>query len=240
MKHLQEQKRESLSKSLLLVNRTKYLDTPRMITDTAGNVVWDWQNSDPYGNNPPNENPSGQGTFTCNLRHPGQYFDIETGLFQNHFRDYNPAIGAYIESDLIGLAGGINTFAYVDGNPLSWSDPEGLASTKIDGKKIQVHKNDVDPWPSDPHGHVYDENQVVDKDGNIYDKNTKKKIGNLSKKAFAKWAEFLKKLEGKMCLPLMVHDLVKAYCAEYPSDPGCSIANPIEQSDPCSDNPYCT
>jgi RHS repeat-associated protein len=54
-----------------------------------------------------NENPSALGTFTCNLRFPGQYFDKETNLHYNYYRDYSPEIGRYIESDPIGLAGGV-------------------------------------------------------------------------------------------------------------------------------------
>jgi RHS repeat-associated protein len=105
---------------------TDHLDTPRMITDTAGNTVWQYDNSDPFGNNVPNENPSGQGTFTNNLRFAGQYFDKETGLHYNYFRDYDPATGRYKQFDLIGLAGGINGYIYGNGNPLSYTDPYGL------------------------------------------------------------------------------------------------------------------
>ena len=88
--------------------------------------MWRWDNTDPFGNNIANENPANLGTFTFNLRFPGQYFDKETGLHYNVNRDYNPAVGRYIESDPIGLRGGINTFGYVGGNPLAWSDPLGL------------------------------------------------------------------------------------------------------------------
>jgi RHS repeat-associated protein len=59
------------------------------------------------------------------LRFPGQYFDAETGLHYNMFRDFNPQTGRYIESDPIGLDGGLNTYGYVGGNPLSRIDPKG-------------------------------------------------------------------------------------------------------------------
>ena len=103
-----------------------HLNTPRLITDQAGTVVWRWDNDDPFGNNAPTENPSGVGNFTCNLRLPGQYFDRESNLHYNYFRDgYDSATGRYTQFDPIGLGGGINGYVYVHGNPLSFTDPTG-------------------------------------------------------------------------------------------------------------------
>jgi len=61
-----------------------------------------------------------------NIVLPGQYFDQETNLHYNYFRDYDPTTGRYVESDPIGLKGGLNTYEYVDGNTLTLIDPEGL------------------------------------------------------------------------------------------------------------------
>jgi RHS repeat-associated protein len=60
------------------------------------------------------------------VRFPGQYVDRETNTYYNARRDYDPGVGRYIESDPIGLEGGLDTYAYVEGNPLGSIDPLGL------------------------------------------------------------------------------------------------------------------
>jgi len=89
-------------------------------------VVWRWENQEPFGNSPPDENPSGLGVFAFNLRFPGQYFDRETNTHYNYFRDYDPAIGRYVQSDPIGLLGGPNTYPYALNDPLVLFDALGL------------------------------------------------------------------------------------------------------------------
>jgi RHS repeat-associated protein len=97
------------------------------VTDGTGTAVWRWDQIEPFGDNAPDEDPDGNGGLGhVPLRFPGQYFDKETNLHYNYFRDYDPSIGRYTESDPIGLDGGLNTYAYVSGNPLSTKDERGL------------------------------------------------------------------------------------------------------------------
>jgi RHS repeat-associated protein len=106
-----------------------HLNTPRSITtaETQNKEVWRWDNDDPFGDNQANDDPDGDGTkIEFNLRFPGQYFDKESKTHYNMMRDYNPATGRYIQSDPIGLEGGLNRYTYVENAPASRSDPLGL------------------------------------------------------------------------------------------------------------------
>ena len=106
---------------------TDHLGTPRKITRPSDNgLMWRWD-PDTFGSLNPNTNPTGLGAFNYNLRFPGQYSLNESGLYYNYYRTYDPQMGRYLESDPMGLWGGSwSTYAYVDGNPISETDPLGL------------------------------------------------------------------------------------------------------------------
>ena len=100
---------------------TDQLGTPQLASDQTGQMSWRGI-SETFGDTKVDINSA----ITMNLRFAGQYFDGESGLHQNYFRDYRPQAGRYIQRDPIGLDGGINTYAYVMGNPLRYVDPNGL------------------------------------------------------------------------------------------------------------------
>ena len=113
-----------------------HLGSPQVMTNSSGDIVWDGEFL-PFG-----EPFSISGAITNNLRFPGQYFDLETGLHQNYFRDYDPKTGKYIQADPIGtrvsnyagadsseMKGVINVYTYVGNNPITLIDPFGLTAS---------------------------------------------------------------------------------------------------------------
>jgi RHS repeat-associated protein len=116
-----------------------HLNTPRRITDSQGQVVWQWAYSAFGDNTPtlakngfanldltPNQGTTGISETVFNLRLPGQYYDKESGLHYNNFRSYDPRGGFYTQNDPAGLMAGFNRRVYVGANPLNYSDPSGL------------------------------------------------------------------------------------------------------------------
>jgi RHS repeat-associated protein len=97
------------------------LGQPLRMVDGLGNVIWDVA-LDEFGQLV--SQPVGQ-TSANALRFPGQIDDAVTGLYYNYFRDYEPALGRYVQPDPFGLRGGINVYAYVNNNPMAQVDPLG-------------------------------------------------------------------------------------------------------------------
>ena len=100
-----------------------HLGTPRVVTAEDGTQLWKGDYN-PFGKVKETQNQDAY--YEQNIRFPGQVLDSETGLYYNYFRFYDPSLGRYTTSDPIGLAGGLNTYAYVGGNPVRFTDPLGL------------------------------------------------------------------------------------------------------------------
>ncbi|RZK27876.1 MAG: hypothetical protein EOO63_12450, partial [Hymenobacter sp.] len=97
-----------------------HLGTPLELYDQTGQKTWQAQ-LDCYGGV-----RQGRGQAQdCPFRYQGQYEDVETGLYYNRFRYYDPEVGSYISQDPIRLNGGRRLYGYVS-NPESWVDIFGL------------------------------------------------------------------------------------------------------------------
>jgi len=124
-----------LDNGLLLPIETDHLGTPRVVSD-GNQAIWRWDlitgnastgGSNAFGDRPANQDPDGNGkSYRFDLRFPGQIHDPETQLNYNYFRDYEPGTGRYVESDPIGLEGGLNTYLYGLAGPFRFIDPLGL------------------------------------------------------------------------------------------------------------------
>lgn len=98
---------------------------PSRVFDPRGHIVWETG----YGVWGTGHTPASDMGFKQPLRLQGQYCDEETGFHYNRHRYFDPAHGSFISQDPLGIAGGMNTFAYGP-NTFGWTDPLGLATAK--------------------------------------------------------------------------------------------------------------
>ena len=120
------QQRRDFEAELQALLDTGCNEPPVTGSNADGDVVWDEGITTPFG-----IQITAMAAQTQALMFPGQYQDLETTgagvtLSHNWHRTYDPTLGRYLQSDPIGLAGGLNRYAYVGGNPVSWVDPTGL------------------------------------------------------------------------------------------------------------------
>jgi len=101
---------------------TDRLDTPQVATSSSQEVAW-LGHYLPFGELMAESSQTA--AMVQNLRFPGQEAEPETGLYYNGARDYLPGLGRYLQTDPIGLAGGLNTYGYAAQNPTRFTDPTG-------------------------------------------------------------------------------------------------------------------
>lgn len=97
----------------------------RLVVDAAGQIA-QRLDYDEFGSITRDTNPGLQPFgFQGGLR------DLDTGLTKFGARDYDATTGRWTTKDPVGLQAGNNVYTFVDGDPLSLMDPDGLGACTV-------------------------------------------------------------------------------------------------------------
>ena len=135
---------------------TDHLGTPVVMTNASGANEWEIE-SKPFG-----DDANITGTANLNVRFPGQYFDYETQLHYNFFREYSAQLGRYIEVDPIGIKNGQNHLYAYTNNPVRFIDPFGMKASDV-CNNITMKRRNIHLTGNDKYGHWW-----VEIDGESY------------------------------------------------------------------------
>jgi RHS repeat-associated protein len=91
------------------------------VTDLTGALLAGYR-FDPYG-----RRTLAAGADITPVGFTGAMWQQSTGTWVTLHRNYNPSLGRWLREDPIGLRGGTNLYAYVEGNPVNLTDPYGLS-----------------------------------------------------------------------------------------------------------------
>ncbi len=116
---------------------------PRRIESESGDCVWSALRADPYGH----IEVDPEAVLEYAPRWAGHHLDADTGLHQNRYRDYDPLLGRYLQTDPSGQAGGLNLYAYPS-NPLVEVDVLGLSKSCGGSSKGKKGSKKPDKRPS--------------------------------------------------------------------------------------------
>lgn len=145
---------------------TNQVGMPTCIEDASGRAVWWASHLEPYGH----IEVDATSELAFHPRFPGHYLDTDTGLFYNRFRYYAPTLGRYLQSDPLGIAGGLNLYAYAP-NPLVQVDVLGL-SHKRKSPAHSTHTSSTEAIPTDKR--ILGENEAFLSDGTPMPKGTQR------------------------------------------------------------------
>lgn len=123
----------------LLYIESDHLGSPRAVIDPQRDVaVWRWSLlGEAFGDGSADEDPDQDSVVQrFELRFPGQRTEPSSGLSYNYFRDYDPNVGRFAQSDPMGLVAGASTYAYAGGDPIAHLDRDGLQAQRTPVERV--------------------------------------------------------------------------------------------------------